>query len=103
MNRSRYEGYRAVQGAVARQALSEHPAAVLGDLAEGLLLARDDAEAGEVVERVPAGLVWLVDRGDIPRLAAHRFWALLRRCGPRVAWPVSWESPPPVPRSSALR
>jgi hypothetical protein len=91
MNRRRYDGYRAVRGAIRRQVLNEHAAEVLGGLAEGLLLAHDEAEAQQAVDRVPQGLMLLVDRGELSRFAAHRFWALLRRCGPRISWPASWE------------
>jgi hypothetical protein len=91
MNRRRYDGYRAVRGAITRRVIDEHAADVLGGLAEGLLLARDDAEAQQAVDRVPEGLMLLVDRGELSRFAAHRFWALLRQCGPRMAWPTSWD------------
>ena len=91
MNRRRYDGYRAVQDAIASQELAAHPAAVVGELAEGLLLARDAPEAGEAAARVPEGLAWLVNRGDLSRFVAHRFWAMLRACGPRLSWPASWD------------
>jgi hypothetical protein len=93
MNRRRYEGYLGLQNAVARQGLAEHPAAILGDLAEGLLLARDESEARQAAARVPDGLGSLVSSGDLSRFAAHRFWALFPRCGPQVSWPASWDQP----------
>jgi hypothetical protein len=103
MNRSRYEGYVALQDAIARQALADYPAAVLADLAEGLLLARDEEEACRAAAPVPDSLVSLVARGELSRFAAHRFWALLRKCGPRVSWPTSWDDPMAASRPSAVR
>jgi hypothetical protein len=58
MNRHRYEGCVALRDAVARQALADHPAAVPADLAEGLLLARDE-EARKAAVPVPGSLASL--------------------------------------------
>jgi hypothetical protein len=91
MDQRRYQGYRAVRAALKRQELGESPASVLDELAEGLLLARDDSEARKAVERVPGSLVLLVDRGELSSFAAHRFWTLLKTCAPRAGWPPSWQ------------
>ena len=93
MNRHRYEGYIGVRNAIDAQIADEYPSAVLEDLAEGLLLARSQSESTEARDRVPEALGLLVDRGELTRFAADRFWALLKACGPRMTWPPSWERP----------
>jgi hypothetical protein len=103
MNRRRYEAYVAVREAVARQALTVEPADVLTELAEGLLLARDESEACRAAAPVADSLASLVARGALPRFAAHRFWALLRGCGPRIAWPTSWDHATEAWPSTAVR
>jgi hypothetical protein len=103
MDRRRYDGYRAVQDAIVRQALAEYPAGVLRDLAEGLLLARDENEAWRAAAPVPDSLMSLVDRGELTRFEAHRFWALLKSCGPRVSWPASWDDPMTASRPWAVQ
>ena len=103
MNRRRYDGYRALEDAIVRQALAEYPAGVLRDLAEGLLLARDENEACRAAAPVPDSLASLVDRGELSRFAAHRFWALLKGCGPRVNWPAAWDDPMAASRPWAVR
>jgi len=102
MNRRRYDGYRALQDAMARQALDENPAAIIGELAEDLRLAGWAIEAGEAVARVPRGLLMLVERGDLSQAAADRLWDLLRRCGPGGSWPA-WEQQPAASRQGAVQ
>ena len=103
MTRRRYEGYVVVRDAIARQALADYPAAVLVDLAEGLLLARDEKEARKAAAPVADSLASFVARGELSRFAAHRFWALLRKCGPPVSWPTAWDHPMAESRPSAVR
>jgi hypothetical protein len=103
LTRRRYEGYVVVRDAIARQALADYPAAVLVDLAEGLLLARDEKEARKAAAPVPDSLASFVARGELSRFAAHRFWALLRKCGPPLSWPTSWDHPMAESRPSAVR
>jgi hypothetical protein len=103
MNRRRYDGYRAVEDAIVRQALAEYPAGVLRDLAAGLLLARDENEARRAAAPVPDSLASLVDRGELSRFAAHRFWVLLKACGPRVSWPAAWDHPMAASRPWAVQ
>jgi hypothetical protein len=93
VNRHRYEGYVGVRNAIEAQVPDEYPSAVLEDLAEGLLLARSPSEAFEARDRVPEALGLLVERGELTRFAADRFWAHLRACGPRMTWPPTWQSP----------
>jgi hypothetical protein len=94
MDRVRYEGYVAARSAIAMQPLDDFAADVLSDLAEGLLLARDVAEAGAQRERVPEALALLVERGDLTPLTATRFWVHLRACGPAMEWPLTWDRAP---------
>jgi hypothetical protein len=103
LTRRRYEGYVVVRDAIARQALADYPAAVLVDLAEGLLLARDEKEARKAATPVPDSLASFIARGELSRFAAHRFWALLRKCGPPVSWPTAWDHPMAESRPSAVR
>jgi hypothetical protein len=103
MNRRRYEGYVALRDAVARQALSDCSATILAELAEGLLLARDEKEARKAAAPVPDSLASFVARGELSRFAAHRFWALLQKCGPRLSWPTSWDHPMAESRPPAVR
>jgi hypothetical protein len=102
LTRRRYEGYVAVREAIARQGLADYPAAVLAELAEGLLLARDEKEARKAVAPVPDSLASFVARGELSRFAAQRFWALLRKCGPRLSGPTSWDHPMAESRPSAV-
>jgi hypothetical protein len=91
VNRLRYEGYVAVQDAIAVEMLDLHAGRVIRDLAESLLLARDPTEAEAARDRVPAVLLGLVDDGFLSRPAAHRFFARVRACGPEMHWPPSWQ------------
>jgi hypothetical protein len=91
MDRDRYEGYVAAKDAIAYEADGERATDVLGDLAEGLLLARDTREAETARERVPEILRSLVDDGDLSTLAAARLWGHLKACGPAMQWPPSWD------------
>jgi hypothetical protein len=102
VNRHRYEGYIGVRNAIEAQVVDEYPSAVLEDLAEGLLLARSKDESVEARDRVPEALGLLVDRGDLTRFAADRFWVHLRACGPRMTWPPTWERPARTPRPGAV-
>jgi hypothetical protein len=101
MDRVRYEGYLAARKAIAMQPLDEFATDVLRDLAEGLLLARHPLEADAAREQVPEALGVLVDRGDLTRLTATRFWVHLRACGPAMDWPPSWDrAPQPLPSAA---
>jgi hypothetical protein len=91
VNRFRYEGYVAVREAIAGESLDGDTAALVADLAEGLLLARGRIEAEVARDRVPPALLALVDCGELSRFAAHRLWARIRACGPRMHWPPSWQ------------
>jgi hypothetical protein len=102
VNRHRYEGYIGVRNAIEAQVVDEYPSAVLEDLAEGLLLSRSEVESVEARDRVPEALGLLVDRGDLTRFAADRFWVHLKVCGPRMTWPPSWERPAPGARPWAV-
>jgi hypothetical protein len=102
VNRHRYEGYIGVRNAIEAQVVDEYPSTVLEDLAEGLLLARSPGEAVEARDRVPEALGLLVDRGDLTRFAADRFWGYMKACGPRMTWPPSWEGPAPPARPWAV-
>jgi hypothetical protein len=103
MDLGRYEGYVTARDAIAVEMLDGFSAEVLQDLAEGLLLARDPGEADEARDRVPDALGLLVDRGDLTRRAADRFWARLKACGPRMQWPPSWDRAPASPEGWAVR
>ena len=94
VDRQRYEGYVAARDAIAVLELDRYAAHTLGDLAEGLLLARDEAEADSARDRVPKTLVLLVDEGTLTWRSANRFWAHMRACGPRMQWPQSWSALP---------
>ena len=91
MDRGRYEAYVAVLDAIAVQAVDGFTAQVLGDLAEGLLLARNAAEADSARARVPEALGLLLERGDLTPGAAERFWAHMKGCGPPMPWPPIWQ------------
>ena len=98
MDRFRYQGYVAARGAIAAHPFDEFASATLFDLAEGLLLARDDVEAEQARDAILEGLELLVARHDLTRRAAVRFWVHLKACGPPMYWPPSWErSPIPSP------
>jgi hypothetical protein len=103
VNRSRYEGYKAVHGAIAAYLLDEYASNVLAGFAEALLLARRRSEADDAVAVAPDALTLLVDRGDLSRSAATRFWALLRACGPPTSWPPSWDRHTPTSPKAAVR
>jgi hypothetical protein len=103
VNRHRYEGYVGVRQAIEAQVADEYPAAVLEDLAEGLLLARSPDEAVEARDRVPEALALLVDRGELTQFAADRFWVHLRACGPRMIWPPSWQRQLSIPNPPVRR
>ena len=92
MDRGRYEAYVAALDAIAVQAVDASAAQVLGDLAEGLLLARNAVEADAARDRVPEALGLRVERGDLTRGAADRFWARMKGCGPPMPWPPAWEN-----------
>ena len=89
MNRVRYEGYVAAIEAISAQPLDGDASELLSDLAEGLLLARDEAEADAAHERVPEALKALVERRDLTRHTAARFYAHMKACGPELPSPPS--------------
>ena len=91
MNEVRYRGFVAVKDAIADEMVEFHAGSVIRDLAEGLLLARDPAEAETAREHVPGALLRLVDEGFLTRSAAHRFFVRVRACGPEMQWPPSWQ------------
>jgi hypothetical protein len=103
MDRSRYEGFVAAKEAVAAQVQDRFVAEALCDLAEGLLLARSSEEAALARRRASETLGPLVDRGEITRRVAGRFWMHLRACGPRMYWPASWARARVSPRAGAVR
>jgi hypothetical protein len=103
VDRQRYAAYRAVRESIALEGLSDHSSGTLCDFAEGLLLARGRVEGEEVRDSLPAVLMVLVDRGDLPRCAADRFWADVRACGPRLVWPASWDGHSSAPAGWAVR
>ena len=102
MNRVRYEGYVAARDAITAQPLEEFAAGVLCELAEGLLLARTAKEAYVARDAVPEALEVLVDRHDLTRRAATRFWVHLKACGPPMRWPRGWDRSP-TPLSGVVR
>jgi hypothetical protein len=102
MDRSRYDGYVATRDTVAAEVADPFASQLLCDLAEGLLLARDAAEAEDARDLVTGALAALVDRGDLNRRAAGHFWADVRACGPQMQWPLSWVRTRIAPRSWAL-
>jgi hypothetical protein len=91
MDRRRHRGYLRARDGVAALTLDRFAAELLDDLAEGLLLARNAAEAEEACTVATDCLALLVDRGDLTRRAAGRFWIHLRACGPQMYWPPSWD------------
>jgi hypothetical protein len=105
MNRGRYEGYRAVRHAAGVEALDDFATGIVEELAEGLLLARDEPEADAARDLVPESLGSLVDRGDLTRRGADRLWLRLKGCGPSMVWPPSWDrtSASPLARLRRLR
>jgi len=103
MDRRRYEGYVAAKHAVAAQVTDPFAAEVLCDLAESLLLSRDAAEGRQAREQVTDALGLLVDRGDLARGAAGRFWVHLRACGPDIPWPTTWDRTRVAPASRTAR
>jgi hypothetical protein len=103
MDRRRHQGYLRARDAVAAQTPARFAALILDDLAEGLLLARSAAEAEEARERATESLALLVDRGDLTRRAAGRFWIHLRACGPQMYWPPSWDHAHVAPPDWAVR
>jgi hypothetical protein len=103
MDRTRYDGYVAAKDAVAAEVFDPFVAEVLGDLAESLLLARSGLEADKARRRASETLGPLVDRGEITRRIAGRFWIHLRACSPRSHWPPSWDRGRAAPRAGVLR
>jgi hypothetical protein len=103
MDLGRYEGYVTARDVIAVEMLDGFSAEVLQDLAEGLLLARDAGEAEAAREHVPEALGLLVDRGNLTRRAADRFWECLKACGPRMKWSPSWDRATASPQGSAVR
>ena len=103
MDGVRYNGYVAAREAIAAQPLDPLAAETLEDLAEGLLLARDDFEAEAARAAVPDALAGLVDRHVMTRRTADRFWVHLRACAPAANWPPSWDRSPALPPRGALR
>jgi hypothetical protein len=91
VNRPRYEGYVATRDAIAVLELDPFAAEVVADLAEALLLARDESEAAAARDRVPRFLAMLVDEGNLTRRSANLFWVHMRACAPRMLWPASWD------------
>jgi hypothetical protein len=101
MDGVRYKGYVAAREAIAAQPLDPLAAEALEDLAEGLLLARDDVEAEAARVAVPEALAALVDRHLMTRRTADRFWVHLKACAPDANWPPSWDrSPVSAPRGA---
>jgi hypothetical protein len=103
MDRRRHQGYLRTRDAVAALTLDRFAAEILDDLAEGLLLARDAAEAEEACTDATDCLALLVDRGDVTRRAAARYWIHLRTCGPPMYWPPSWDRTHVAPPDWAVR
>jgi hypothetical protein len=103
MDGVRYKGYVAAREAIAAQPLDPLAAETLGDLAEALLLARDEVEAGAARGAVPEALASLVDRHVMTRRTADRFWVHLRACAPAANWPPSWDRSPMSAPRGALR
>jgi hypothetical protein len=103
MDGVRYKGYVAVREAIAAQPIDPLAAETLEDLAEGLLLARNEVEAEATRDAVPAALVDLVDRRVMTRRAADRFWVHLKACSPAPNWPPSWDRSPVSAPRGALR
>ena len=103
MNHGRYEGYVTARDAIGSEALEGFAAEVVEDLAEGLLLARDEAEADAARDRVPEALGVLVDRGELSRRGADRLWARLKACGPPMSWPPAWDRSTASSRGRAMR
>jgi hypothetical protein len=102
MDQARYKGYVAARAAISEQAPDPLAAEILDDLAEALLLARDDAESDAAREAVPEALAALVERHVMTRRSADRFWVRLRACGPQMTWPPSWDRGGQPRRSSAV-
>ena len=103
MDGVRYKGYVAAREAIAAQPLDPLATETLDDLAEGLLLARDDVEAEAARTAVPEALVGLVDRHVMTRRTADRFWVHLKACAPAANWPPSWDRSPVSAPHGALR
>lgn len=91
MDRGRYTGYVAATHAIERQGLNESAADALADLAEGLLLARNDEEAEAARGRVPETLASLVERGELSGRSADQLWVYVKACGPTMHWLPSWD------------
>jgi hypothetical protein len=103
MDGVRYSGYVAAREAIAAQPLDPLAAETLEDLAEALLLARDELETEAARGAVPETLAGLVDRHVMTRRTADRFWVLLKACAPAANWPPSWDRSPVSAPSGALR
>jgi hypothetical protein len=76
VNRARYQGSSDLRDALTVHAIDESMLAVLADLAEGLLLARDAAEA---------------------------IWKGMRACAPPLPWPPSWDRRTVSPQRAVRR
>jgi hypothetical protein len=103
MDRGRYRAYVAAGNAIAREGLNESARNALVDLAEGLLLARDDVEAEAARGRVPETLSMLVERGDLSGPSADRLWVHMKACGPTMHWAPSWDRSAASERGRAVR
>jgi hypothetical protein len=103
MDAERYNGYLAAREAIGAQPLDPLAAETLEDLAEALLLARDDVEVRAARAAVPEALAGLVDRHVMTRRTADRFWVHLKACAPAVSWPPSWDRSPVSAPLGALR
>jgi hypothetical protein len=102
VNRARYQDYVDLRANLSVHAIDKRVIAVLTDLAEARLLARDRAEATAARDRVAPALETLVEQGDLSGHAARRIWKGMRGCGPPLPWPPSWDRRS-VSRRRALR
>jgi len=85
MTAGRYDAYRRAREdliALSEQALEGTEKDVLVDAAEGLLLARGDADVEELRGQVAIMLSRLVAQGRWSDVAADQLWRQLMECGP---------------------